>query len=325
LFPSFTSAFGGNASNQQQQLLISNMVDAMTIESTRRRITPYDPALRSVLGSVEKKCISNPEHVLSYPDPYFGAPWQDESRKSQIIDSIKSVMDVFKLKKRDTIANKRKVFWNDIIVEGGESFGTQKFSAKVARIGELDVTTLTTISKTETSPSTSHHTSSLEVEPQGVSVKLNIPQFSLGSTDPIKDFKAVLIHSAASESDFSNAFQTMMTLIERSIVLRRETLHYKKAIEYLSVLREESINNGRVAEFNTFMVRKMKQQLGIDEKYSEMWNILKTSGLSLISDTEVSTFGAVSEEEKNTFLNPVETEKEVVLKNSVQADEFTLD
>jgi hypothetical protein len=112
-----------------------------------------------------------------------------------------------------------------------------------------------------------------------------VEQLTIGTTDPVKDFNAMLNH----EDDLVTAAVTQMTeLILRLATTSFGDQHYNRIIACLKACREASAKENEAGLFNKCMYQ-LKQLINPSKPTSprlELWQLLQKESISLISKDE---------------------------------------
>ncbi|XP_031438023.1 X-ray repair cross-complementing protein 5 isoform X2 [Clupea harengus] len=127
---------------------------------------------------------------------------------------------------------------------------------------------------------------------------------SVGSVDPVKDFRALIRHKTL---PFGEVCQQLTLRIEQ-LLGNKSTPYYMKAITCILAFRDQSVKAATAELFNSYM-QSLKRSIP-DRSLQEFWDLVSSDGLTLISKDEVEG-SSVSKQEANQFLLLEEKMEEV--------------
>ncbi|XP_048095902.1 X-ray repair cross-complementing protein 5 isoform X1 [Alosa alosa] len=127
---------------------------------------------------------------------------------------------------------------------------------------------------------------------------------SVGSVDPVKDFRALIRQKTLS---FGEVCQQLILRIEQ-LLGNKGTPYYMKAITCILAFREQSVKAANAELFNSYM-QSLKRSIP-DRGLQEFWDLVCSDRLTVISKDEVDG-SAVSKQEADQFLLMEEKKEEV--------------
>lgn len=178
---------------------------------------------------------------------------------------------------------KRQAFWSDIQItdEASQSLA----AAAVTAIGNDDNAAFAQCEDRFAA-------SQSQAVSQSSAVVVPLPEFTVGSITPIEDF-VDLIEAASAVGNTEAVQQALRTLADialRTVVTGCSAPFYRKAVEYVSKLRQVCVREGEHAFYNSFVSTEIKQDFSTG-RHRQFWNLVCAAGqheVGLITSAEDS-------------------------------------
>jgi ATP-dependent DNA helicase 2 subunit 2 len=316
LFRSIDVPNDSNLSHKRS--IVSSYVDAMTIRNVPSNIvTPSNPILQNAFNVINDKICnchaisSSSEDLLLTRDSLIDSMMCPvhliKGTSNRIAAIVQSISTTYQLQRNDVSKSRKKrkkKYWSTL-------------KAEAVTTTTAAVTTATDIISADTAAAvgpdsigfvegTSRVDAGGEPEEEDDDEEELLPEFHVGSMNPIQDFELLVIVAAKLDAEdqeivLLDAMTTMSMIIETSITVGACQFQYTRAVEFLTSFRSASIKYSQVDFFNSFLQETLKPFQRSSSRHQLFWKLLSESNITLISSAEVNS-SPVSPIEAKEFL-----------------------
>lgn len=310
LFRSIDVSNDANLSHKKS--IVSSYVDAMTIRNVPSNIlTPSNPILQNAFNVINDK-ICNCYNTIPSSSSSEGPPVL--LSRDSLIDSmicpvhlirgtsnriatiVQSISTTYQLQRNDVSKSRKKrkkKYWSTLKAEAVVTTTVATTDSIVAADDDAAIGPDTVGLVVEP-----HRVDDGKVEEQEYDEEEEeelLPEFHVGSMNPIEDFELLVIEAAKLDAEedqeivLLDAMTTMSMIIETSITIGACQFQYNRAVEFLKSFRLASIKYNQVDIFNSFLQVTLKPFQRSDSRHQLFWKLLYESNTTLISSAEVTS------------------------------------
>jgi len=306
-----------DASLSHKKSIISSYVDAMTIRNVPSNIiTPSNPILQNAFNVINDKICnchaissSSGDSLLLTKDSLIDSMVCPvhliKGTSNRIAAIVQSISITYQLQRNDVSKSrkkrKKKKYWSTLKAEAvatttAVTAVTDNISADAAAaVGPNNIGFVEDLSRVDAGG-----------EEEDEEEEELLPEFHVGSMNPIQDFELLVIEAAKLDAEdqeivLLDAMTTMSMIIETSITVGACQFQYTRAVEFLTSFRSVSIKYSQVDFFNSFLQVTLKPFQRCSSRHQLFWKLLSESNITLISSAEVSS-SPVSPIEAKEFL-----------------------